>query len=162
MPNRQDDEVIGNRITYDFAGQPPPDTQVLARPMRTPRLRVQTLFDSEKEPSLTQQHMAPACDINNIMAKYQRTGAIDHATKYEGRYFDVPAIDYQEALEQIRTANGMFAELPATLRAEFNHDPATFLSFIQSDPSRDDLERLGLVPRVEPDLAPAPPSEPPA
>jgi phage internal scaffolding protein len=117
---------------------------------------VQTVFDAEARPTRTQQHMAKACDINNIMAKYQRTGAIDHFTKYSAQYGDVPAITFHEALEQVRHAQSMFDELPASLRDHFNHDPGAFLDFVQNDPDPAELEALGLVKRAEPTLTPAP------
>ena len=36
--------------------------------------------------SLTEQHHAKACDINSIMAKYVKTGVLDHITRYEPTY----------------------------------------------------------------------------
>ena len=38
------------------------------------------------KPSLTKQSFTKECDINNIMKKYQKTGAIDHVNKHEASY----------------------------------------------------------------------------
>ena len=48
------------------------------------------------------------------MAKFQKTGVIDHLNKYEGRYDDHTGSDYQNAMNVIAEANTMFEELPKT------------------------------------------------
>lgn len=86
------------------------------------------------EPSMTQQHMKEAVDINNILAKYQRTGVLEHVSKYEAQYIDCPSADYIEALGRIARADEMFADLPSSVREYFANDTANFLAFVQQLP----------------------------
>lgn len=132
---------------------------IFARPPGIPRLRVKTSFDAEKRPTLTQQHMAAACDINNIVAKYQRTGAIDHFAKHGASYGFVPAVDFHEAMEIVRHGNQVFADLPSSLRERFGHDPAAFLEFVQNPDNKAEMAALGLVRQETAPTVAAPPVE---
>lgn len=80
------------------------------------------------------------------MAKFQKTGIVDHINKYQGQYGDVPATDFREAMETVFTAQSMFDELPSEARKRFDNDPAIFLEFIQDpDTDKTDLHQLGLL-----------------
>lgn len=146
-------KLISERGDYWYGGP-----GATSRPPTVLPIRVQTVFNAELEPSKAQQHMAKACDINNIMARYQKTGAIDHVVKYEGQYGDVPALDFREALDKVTQAQQMFADLPSSLRDRFGHDPYEFLHFVQNA-DQEALEVAGLVRKQEPEVVPAPPVE---
>lgn len=81
--------------------------------------------------SLTEQHHAAACDVNNIMARYTKTGVLDHLRLYEGQYTDCPPGDYHEAMNRVTAVNSMFEELPSQMRSHFRNDPSVFLDFCQ-------------------------------
>lgn len=104
------------------------------------------------EPTRTEQHHKDQVEINNILAKYERTGVIDHRNKYEGQYNDLAAYDYQENMFKIAAANTMFEELPSGLRARFNNQPAQFLEFVQNPRNREEMIELGLATRREFDV----------
>lgn len=109
-------------------------------------------FDPDED-RCEQSHKA-ACDVNNIMSKFQKTGVIDHLRKHGGQYADVPSTDFREAMEVITTAESMFAELPSQARKRFNNDPAEFLEFVQDPENQNDLHVLGLLdPNYEPKSA---------
>lgn len=116
------------------------------------------------------QSFADECNINKIMAKFQRTGVLVHYAKHAPQYQDVPAIDYLEALNVVADASSMFEELPSTIRAKFENDPARFLEFVQNPKNLEECRKLGLanpspVSDTKPDTPPkkraSAPSEPP-
>lgn len=95
-------------------------------------------------PTLTQQQFADTCDINKIMRKYQRTGAITHFAKYAPEYKDTTACDFQEALNLVNRARKMFDDLPSSIRAEVQ-TPEGFLAFVQNPANKTRMQELGLV-----------------
>lgn len=117
--------------------------------------RVSMSFDSEVEPSRTVQASKDECDVNMIMAKYQRTGLISHVSRYEGKYEDVAsALPYQEALNIVMEADTVFKSLPSSLRSQFNNNPGEFLQFVQNPDNAQAMLDLGL--REAPSEPPAP------
>lgn len=90
--------------------------------------------------SLTETSHKAECDINNIMARYVRTGTLDHINQYEGQYLDCPTDDYFAAETKVAAARSMFEELPSRMRRHFHDDPATFLQFCnENDDASDQL-----------------------
>lgn len=90
------------------------------------------------------QSFKDECNINKIMAKFQRTGVLNHYAKHAPQYMDVPAIEYLDALTTIADANSMFEELPSTIRAKFENDPSKFLAFVQDPKNLEECRELGL------------------
>lgn len=135
----------------------------VGRPACCPRVRVQTVFDADTNPSRTQQHMAAACDINNIMSRYEKTGVIEHGNRARPEYGFVPAVDFREAVEIIKNGETRFAELPAALRRRFNDSPVEFLDFVSDPANLDEMRSLGLAkPESGTPVEGTPPNEPPA
>jgi len=99
--------------------------------------------------SLTKQSFTAECDINNIMRKYQKTGAIDHVNKHEASYGYATSHDFQEALEIIRTGQTMFDELPSSIRTKFENDPQKFLDFVQDNKNQAEMVELGLAHKLQ-------------
>lgn len=95
--------------------------------------------------SLTEQSHKDQCDMNVILRDYQRTGMLKHAKEHEGKYDDVSAQDFQEAMFLVANAKNMFQELPSSLRSRFQNDPAQFLSFAQNPASKAELESMGII-----------------
>lgn len=95
--------------------------------------------------SRTKQSFQDECNINTIMAKYAKTGLIDHVGKYGGSYGDLPAeVDYQTALNAIMKAKECFASLPAGIRTRFENDPAQFLEFVEDPANAEEMIEIGL------------------
>lgn len=105
-----------------------------------------------EEPSLTQQQFKKDCDVNNIIAKYKKTGSVTHIrNRVEGVYADLTNIpSYDEALQQIIHANNTFNELPALVRARFANDPQQLINFLQDPENVEESIKLGLRERPEP------------
>lgn len=99
--------------------------------------------------SLTHQSMAPECDINTIMKKYEKTGILEHRNNFEGAYgnFTEGPADYHESMNAVIAADEMFQTLPARIRRRFHNDPGAFLEFTADPENQDELIRLGLATR---------------
>lgn len=94
----------------------------------------------------TQQQFKDQCDVNNIIAKFKKTGSITHVRNAQtGVYADLTNLpDLQEAHQIVNSANAAFEAIPASIRQRFGHDPQQFINFL-ADPSNDDEAiKLGL------------------
>lgn len=100
-------------------------------------------------PDLTQQHFKDESDVNNIIAKYQRTGLLTDPLKPStrqprfGDFSDLP--DYQSALAMVEEVDDAFMELPASVRKRFDNDPVKVAEFLSDPSNRDEAIKLGLV-----------------
>ena len=110
-----------------------------------------------EDPTRTKQSMAQECEINFIMAKFQKTGVINHLSKHQGQYQDFEPIEFQEAMNIVTTAESMFAELPSSIRAEFGNDAGHFLAFANNPDNAEELKELGLAPTPPASAAPQEP-----
>jgi len=129
------------------------EQQIPLAPKR--RQRVQISFASS--PSLTKQAMKDECDINNIMARYTRTGTISHVARSQGEFGFASAIDFHQAMNQVVRAQELFESLPAALRARFGGDPGAYLDFVSDPENRSEAAHLGLL--REPPVLVSPPNE---
>lgn len=112
------------------------------------------LVDCSNLPSLTRQEFADECDINKLMAQYEKTGILPTVNGREPQYIDVSNVpDLAEAHRILQEATASFMSLPATVRRDFDNDPIKFINFAE-DP--ENLEKLR-----EWKLAPPAPVEPP-
>lgn len=83
--------------------------------------------------TLTEQSHKAHVDVNNIMARYTRSGVMEHIRRFEGQYADVSDMDYHEAMTKVADTKSMFEEMPSTMRRHFNDDVAQFLEFSVSE-----------------------------
>jgi len=116
-------------------------TKRIVKGYASARPRVQIKFT---EPTRTKQSFIAECDINNIMAKFQKTGAITHLQNNQAQYGFASSHDFRESMEIVEKAERMFAELPSSIRAKFNQSPGEFLDFVQNPENADELVDLGL------------------
>lgn len=101
-------------------------------------------------PSLTKQAMGKDTDINNIMAKYRKTGLLDHLNQHHGIYGDfMDVTDYHTAQNAMIEANNAFSSLPADLRKKFDNDAGKFLDFVHDEANTDEMVEMGLAHRSE-------------
>lgn len=105
-------------------------------------MRLQKIFTDEL---ITEQHHREQCDVNQIMARFKRSGAIDHVSKHGPTYQDNTSLDYHTGMNIVAQANTMFAELPASVRKRFHNDPAQFLDFVQNPKNKTEMAELGLL-----------------
>lgn len=102
-------------------------------------------IDFPEGEGLAKQSFQAECDINNIMAKYQRTGVIDHYAAESPRYGYATSQDFREAMQLVIEAERLFNGLPSQVRRKFANDPAEFLEFVQNPENRDEMAVLGLL-----------------
>lgn len=111
-------------------------------------------------PGRTKQAHAEESDINYIMAKYLKSGHLEHANKHAGEYGFASSDDFHGAMNVVVKAQAMFDELPATTRRRFGNSPTMFLDFVQNPDNAQEMSDLGLKKQVTPvKPAPTPPPE---
>ena len=133
-----------------------------------PKTKVRT--DMKGQQTRTHQSGKDECDINKIMAKYVRTGVLDHQKEHGENYGFCTSLDLHEALVTVRQADEMFNDLPSSIRTKFDNEPGQFLDFVQDPNNSAELIELGLAkPKpeqkapvvekaVKPPTTPAPPA----
>lgn len=107
------------------------------------------VVDCSNLPSLTRQEFAGECDINALMAQYEKTGLLPQAAvnRSEPRYLDVSDVpDLQSALFLLSEATNAFMALPAITRREFDNDPVKFIEYAENPDHIDRLREWGLAP----------------
>lgn len=101
-------------------------------------------FICDKE-SKVQQNAKEECDINNIIAKYAKTGVLPEMIKNNPQYGDFSnAADYQTAMNTVITAKEQFNALPSVVRAKFENDPEKFLDFVHDPKNQAEIKKMGL------------------
>ncbi|MGE0175405.1 MAG: hypothetical protein AB7T49_21660 [Oligoflexales bacterium] len=102
-----------------------------------------------KGETLTQQQFKEDCDVNIIMAKFLKTGHINHLRLRDaGVYADlVGAPDFQEAMQTITQAQHAFDELPAETRLRFGNDPNQMVKFLANPDNQEEAIKLGMMVR---------------
>lgn len=103
---------------------------------------------------LTKQSFKNECDINKIMEKFQKSGAISHYASHAPDYGECTQANLQDALNIVADANTMFEELPSSIRAKFHNDAGQFLDFVQDKKNLEEMRELGLANKAAPKPAP--------
>ena len=93
----------------------------------------------------TEQAHKKECDVNHIIAKYDRTGLLSHVQQIEARYGDVTGVDFRTAQDLYLNAQKMFGSLPADIKKRFNQSAGDFLEFMENPNNRDEAIKLGLI-----------------
>ncbi|QXP08032.1 MAG: internal scaffolding protein [Arizlama microvirus] len=106
-----------------------------------------------KDKSLTNQSDLPNTDINNIMARFEKTGLVP-GTDRPPMYGDFTEVkDFHTQLSAIRRVEEAFLLLPAKVRNRFQNNPQDLINFLED--SKNDKEAVAL------GLKEAPPPPPP-
>lgn len=117
---------------------------VYTKPNRSPdprRRRIQLLATDGG----AKQSFKDECDINTILERYMRTGALPDLIKQNPRYGDFANVtDYQTSMNLVLHANDQFANLPAAVRDKFNNDPVQFLEFTNDPNNMQQMVEMGL------------------
>ena len=112
-------------------------------------------FDTEG-PSLTRQEFAEECDVNALMARYEKTGMqIPSHMSREPQYLDLSDVpDLHTAMNVMREAEAAFMQLPGHIRLEFSNDAVKFVEFAEDKDNLEQLREWGLAKPAEPTPAP--------
>ncbi len=95
--------------------------------------------------SYTKQSFSNDADINQIMARFIKTGLIENYNSNKAEYGFAPAIDYHTAANLITKAQQQFDGLPAKVRTRFKNSPQEFLEFCENPDNRSEAAILGLL-----------------
>lgn len=107
-------------------------------------------------PSMTREEFASECDINQIMARYEKTGVINHYSSREPQYMDLGDVpDLQTALNVLQEGTDAFMRLPASIRKRFGNDPHEFIAFSEDPANLGELRNWGLAKPAPVEPAPA-------
>lgn len=93
----------------------------------------------------TEQSHAPQCDVNRIVAKYDKHGLITHVSRFEAKYGDLTGLEFKQAQDMILNAKETFKELPSNIRKRFNNSPEYLLTFMEDPKNRAEAIQLGLI-----------------
>lgn len=121
------------------------------------RDRVQTTNTGETK---TKESFQDACDINQIMKKFENGDIISHTSSSPPFYGDFSgAEDYHTTQNRIADANAGFMTLPAKIRDQFDNDAGKLLDFMSNPDNREECEKLGILDPLPP--GPKDPNPPP-
>lgn len=93
----------------------------------------------------TEQAHKKETDINQIIAKYDKTGLITHVSRFEAKFGDLTGDDFKSMMDKVTNANSMFEQLPATIKNEFQNSPEKLLRFMENPDNRQRAIELGLI-----------------
>lgn len=110
--------------------------------------RVRVVAEPGEEPG-AKQSMKDEVNINNIMARYIRTGTLTHVRAGSPQYGFAPDMSFKDALNFMNEAQAEFERLPAKIRARFSNDPAEFVDFCSNKENLEELRKLGLAKPAE-------------
>jgi len=108
------------------------------------------------QPSRTKQSYAGDADINNIVARFLKTGVLPDNIRSGGwvsQDFTKAPEDYQTAMHVLIAAKDQFMSLPAKLRDKFKNDPGQLESWLADPDNLEDSYKFGL--RVRPHKVPS-------
>lgn len=96
---------------------------------------------------MTRQEFKDECDINVLLAQYEKTGVLNHYNLNDPQYLDVTDVpDLQRALAIYQSAETAFMSLPATVRRDFDNDPVKFADFAANPDNLDKMREYKLAP----------------
>ena len=92
--------------------------------------------------TLTEQSHEKACNINSIMAKYQKTGLVTHINARQGQFIDATGPDFERASMLVAEVHSEFNDLPSAVRDALDHDPQRYLELVQTDEGLEQLRAI--------------------
>lgn len=92
-----------------------------------------------------------ACDVNKIVAKFQRTNVLTHTSRQRPRFADVyDAEGLLSSFGAVEAAREQFEGLPSGVRRAAGNDPVRFLEMLEDEDGAKVLGDAGLIDQVEP------------
>lgn len=100
-------------------------------------------------PSMTRQEFADECDVNALMARYDKVGVwplppVDKAPMYLD-LTEVPD-NLLDVMNMMVDAEAAFMSLPAVVRRDFENDPMQFVAFASDPQNLEKMREYGLAP----------------
>lgn len=100
----------------------------------------------------TQIQFQKDCNVNNIIAKFKKTGSVTHVrNKAQGVYADLTELpSLQEAHAVVHAAEEAFSAVPSQIRARFGNNASAFIDFLKDSANDEEAIKLGLKMRPKP------------
>lgn len=117
---------------------------------RTKRIRMQTNFDTDTYPSLTQQQFAEGSTISKLMARHKDPAQIPYVNKWPGRYGIAPNTTFHEMQNASVMTKEYFRQLPVDVQKKFNGDIDQLFDFVENPENLAEAQEMGLLPEPEP------------
>lgn len=115
--------------------------KIIPRPNGTRKVELHTGRESH-----VQQAYKEECDVNNIVARFKKTGELPNMVKGNPEYGDYSdPVDYQAAHNILIKAAEQFSGLSAETRKKFDNDPARFLEWAGDSRNKKEMAHLGLL-----------------
>lgn len=115
-------------------------------------------------PSRTLQHQAGDVNVNQLVARFNKTGVepVQNPRQFFYGQF-TEDIDFRAVQDSVIKVNELFSQLPWQVRKFFNHSPSDLIEFLGNPANRDQAILLGLVDKEAKTSKPAAqtPSKPP-
>jgi hypothetical protein len=105
-------------------------------------------YTPEYNDGRTKQSFKDSTDVNKIITKMAKTGALSHLDKFGGEYGDFAKTDLFEAQLKLARGQEIFDQLPAELKREFDQSPPKFFAYVNK--AGNDVNKLR---KVFPQLA---------
>lgn len=103
-------------------------------------------IDKDGNPEyFTEQNHKKECDVNLIIKKYDRTGLIEHVSRFEAKYGDMTGFDFKTMQDKVKNMENIFGQLPAEIRKRFANTPEKLLEFMEDENNRPEAIKLGLI-----------------
>ena len=90
--------------------------------------------------SMTKQNHRDECDVNMILAKFQKTGAMTHVNDNQPQYVEHTGMDFKEAMDVVSSSQELFDGLPSDIRTHFRNDPSEFLDYVNDPKNASDVD----------------------
>lgn len=107
--------------------------------------RFAIMFDGDDAVSRTSQEFAEEADINNIMARYIKTGTIPVFVDRMSIEGDQHSMSFHEMMNVVATANSSFMQLPSAIREFFDNDASKFVDFASDKANAAQLREWGML-----------------
>lgn len=109
------------------------------------RIPEQLRFNLDEFPSRTQQSFKKQCDVNQIIARFQKTGELNHVRDGASVYMECTQIDFQDCMDRIVRAEEHFMSLPSKVRERFGNSVSNLLDFMSDEKNFEEAKALGLI-----------------
>lgn len=108
--------------------------------------RQREVADFSDQLDKTHQSFRDECDINKVLERWMRSGALEHVQKRVPTWGDFTgAVDFKTAHDAVHEASEAFMTLGSDVRAKFANNPAELLAFLRDESNREEAIELGLI-----------------
>lgn len=90
----------------------------------------------------TKQSQKNETDINMLLERASRSDSLSHLDKYQPLYGDYAGYDFEKHINTITAGQGIFEQLPAEVKREFDQSAQKFFEYVTDDKNKERLPQL--------------------